>query len=244
MSMNRGSQVRPRGMGMDGLQTKERESNRMSTQGLSDLPRHQLYDAPVRPSTDTINTEATVGENDVNTPRPPTLQKATSGDVASPRQQTIKFGKEDTAHYYPGPGRSGQAVHEQRAGHSGYPPIPAGAQQPKYGGARTAPATQTSFSSSASAYADPFNTPPSENPLASASLVELGHRDNSFDSLSDDLYDPPVEKGRPQGRRYPSGRDDDREEQQRLVEPRTSESPRPGGIRLLPAVPRGNSGLL
>jgi hypothetical protein len=68
---------------------------------MPDMKRHQLYDAPV-PRQSTIST-STQGES------------ATSAPGQSAKRQThksIKFGNEDTRHFYPSPGLPGEARHD------------------------------------------------------------------------------------------------------------------------------------
>ncbi|PVG02431.1 DUF803-domain-containing protein [Serendipita vermifera] len=66
---------------------------------MPDMKRHQLYDAPV--------------------PRQSTISTSTAGDSSAPGQsakrqghKSIKFGSEDTRHFYPSPGLPGEARHD------------------------------------------------------------------------------------------------------------------------------------
>lgn len=125
-------------------------SNRLSTQGLDHLTRHQLYDSPVRKGT---VKEGSANDNIDGLPRP--LFPQTTG---TPEHRTIKFGEEATAHYYPTAGRSGEAVHEQQfVNHSASGPqataYPGGAKAPTSPGAKT-----HNTGDSGSSYFDPYST--------------------------------------------------------------------------------------
>ncbi|KAG8884151.1 hypothetical protein FRB97_005134 [Tulasnella sp. 331] len=151
---HRASQARSRNMGHgpnDENTLEPRTGRPLSTQGLEHLPRHQLYDAPVRPSTDTNNSDDTLNPSSP-TQRRPGLAPSSPNVGKNP---TIKFGAEDVAHYYPSPGKSGTPIHEQRAQHKPdmlSPPL-RGGPLPK-GGAQSAPPSQGVFSG----YNDPFNS--------------------------------------------------------------------------------------
>ncbi|KAG9035219.1 hypothetical protein FRB95_011662 [Tulasnella sp. JGI-2019a] len=260
-----GSQIRGRNMGHDDHRDDNRlepQTNRLSTQGLEHLSRHQLYDAPMRASSDTTDSQDTLN------PGSPT-QRRTGLIPASPtvaKNPTIKFGTEDVAHYYPSPGKAGTAVHEQRLGHHGDtvtlpPPINA---------TRSAPPTQGGFGG----YNDPFsstdnwrtqsqprsagpgNGPPSKSDTLGSSfgndslldstvslqtMATLDSNTNAYDSS------PPSNRNRPShGHRYPSRGDDDPLEHQRLVgrsggsidSLESVDELKAGGIRLLPKIPK------
>lgn len=232
------------------------QTSRLSTQGLPHLARHQLYDAPMRASTDTVQSEDTVGplspgRRNVGLPVSPGLAKS----------PTIKFGTEDIAHFYPGPGNTGSAIHEQRAGHSAVPP---GAMRPRtspQGTAQSAPPTQMTYGGGG-LYDDPYNSSAdqwrsgtrSAGPSKQDTLPSLYHSDDAVDSAAslptissthDQFESPPLGPSKPSGHRYPSRGDDDPLEHQRLVnrERGSSDSDnsdremQPGGIRLLPKLP-------
>lgn len=257
---SRGSQVRSRGMDHDLEQGHESNAleptnSRLSTHGLDHLARHQLYDAPMRQSNDSTKS------NDTLMPLSPSSQQQRMSVPTSPgggRSPTIKFGKEDVAHYYPSPGKAGAAIHEPRAGHYGIPPGASPAQRSAPPTAQSAPPSQPLFGN----YGDPYSwrSPRSERGPTKAETLSSGFGpDDSLASLptigsSADVYDhnsPPAPG--PSPRRYPTrGSDDDPLEHQRLVDRRDADSDsdsnggaqmKPGGIRLLPKLPKPSDGI-
>ena len=81
-------------------------SNELTTHGLANLPRHQLYDAPVpRPASSSL---PDVPESDEAS------EQSTARPAVSPRTQTIRFEPTQVTHYYPASPGKGGAVHEQR----------------------------------------------------------------------------------------------------------------------------------
>lgn len=271
---SRGSQYRPRTQSdlESNTNVADTRANRLSTHGLEHLPRHQLYDAPVRPSVDLRNSQSIDEEEAVRTPLTgkdklslPASQDNTS---KSPRMQSIKFGTEDVAHYYPTAGR-GQAIHEQRAGRG-----PASQfqhrlpSQPEFDESKfstpkvvTPPAQVTAYGSrgAGNSYMNPFSTPPTEHPLSqvdsrTSTLMTSLSNDQSIVSIasttgpnrdSPDPFDSPPEAAFRPGRRYPTSRgSDDVDESQRLVTrgrgspDSQDEVPAPGQIRLLPSFPK------
>ncbi|KAG9045505.1 hypothetical protein FS837_006167 [Tulasnella sp. UAMH 9824] len=270
---SRGSGYRPRTQSdlESNTNVADTRANRLSTHGLEHLPRHQLYDAPVRPSVDLRNSQSIDEEEAVRTPLTgkDKLSLPTSPDnkSKSPRMQSIKFGTEDVAHYYPTAGR-GQAIHEQRAGRGPSSQfqhrLPS---QPEFDESKfstpkvvTPPAQVTAFGSrgAGNSYMNPFSTPPNEHPLSqvdsrSSTVMTSLSNDQSIGSLasttganrdSPDPFDPPEAAFRP-GRRYPTSRgSDDVDESQRLVTrgrgspDSQDEVPAPGQIRLLPSFPK------
>ncbi|KAG8945819.1 hypothetical protein FRC04_012266 [Tulasnella sp. 424] len=245
---SRGSQYRPRVQSdlEANNNVADHRSNRLSTQGLEHLPRHQLYDAPVRPSVDLRNSTQSIDEEESvrtplaqkdNLPGPPVPDKG-----KSPRMQSIKFGTEDVAHYYPTAGR-GQAIHEQRAGRGPSSqfqqrlPSQSEFDETRFSTPKvvTPPAQTTAYGSrgAGASYINPFNTPPDDHPLSqvesrSSTIMTSLSNDQSIVSLASttgadkrdslDPYDSPPEAAFRPGRRYPSSRgSDDLEESQRLV---------------------------
>lgn len=73
----------------------------LTTHGLENLPRHQLYDAPMPDSEH---------PDDISMQSQPSIPNIT----LSPHPTTIRFEDGDIAHYYPSPGKSGTPVHESR----------------------------------------------------------------------------------------------------------------------------------
>ena len=159
------------------------------------MERHQLYDNPMP-----RRHESSIG-SDLGDP---------SFRSGTPRTPTVKFGNQDVAHYYHGPGVPAAARHEVVARHGS--PIQ---RQPSSlvdtdleRGAATAPPGQRSF----------YNVPPSD-PFETypATAVAAGFPSVSYDD------DPPhgthphrYESG--SGRRYPrTGGADDRDESMSLV---------------------------
>ncbi|KAG8901073.1 hypothetical protein FRC00_009257 [Tulasnella sp. 408] len=271
---SRGSQYRPRTQSdlESNTNVVDTRANRLSTHGLEHLPRHQLYDAPVRPSVDLRNSQSIDEEEAIRTPLTgkDKLSLPTSPDnkSKSPRMQSIKFGTEDVAHYYPTAGR-GQAIHEQRAGRGPSSQfqhrLPS---QPEFDESKfstpkvvTPPAQVTAFGSrgAGNSYMNPFSTPPNEHPLSqvdsrSSTVMTSLSNDQSIVSLasttgpnrdSPDPFDNPPEAAFRPGRRYPTSRgSDDVDESQRLVTrgrgspDSQDEVPAPGQIRLLPSFPK------
>lgn len=236
-------------------------SQQLSTRGMDDLPRHQLYDAPM-PSRDNPIAAA-----------------------VSPRTQAITFEESDVAHYYPSPGKTGRAVHEERARPT-FPPAPPNssrtldditeqstprqAERPEF--PESPVEDYTSYTSYDSYDDDPpskrrpfrhqdqrqtrqtsdpfrdFGPEPSDRSL-SQSEVDLLSTTPTRGSEEDVAYgynssNPPPSHGRTSsGRRYPGGGrsssedEEDREARSSLVDQAATGENR-GGIRLLPAVPR------
>jgi len=218
---------------------------------LDHLARHQLYDAPVRPSTDTVDSQSTLNPGGASPKKAP---------LSPGRQSTIKFGAEDVAHYYPSPGKTGTPIHEQRHGHS---TLPSGAMTPSpvHGGpvlgppTRSAPASQTGFGrgvQNLGGSSDPWRSlPPIAVPSKSDTMssgYEMG--DTGMDSLASlqgdgghDVFDSPPGPSRQSGNRYPIRGEDDPVEHQRLVRTRSSDSEsdpemKAGGVRLIPTLPK------
>ncbi|KAG9002983.1 hypothetical protein FRB90_011274 [Tulasnella sp. 427] len=228
----------------------DNRANRLSTHGLEHLPRHQLYDAPVRPSVDLRNSTQSIDEEEaVRTPLAPAGVASPEKRGTTPRMQSIKFGAEDVAHYYPTAGR-GQAVHEQRRGPASQfqqrLPSQSEFDESRFSSPKvvTPPAQVTSYGSrgAGASYTNPFGSPPNSHPLAKIDTTETVMRslsnDQSLASLasstgardSPDPYDSPPEAAFRAGRRYPSRGDaDDREESQRLVRGRGSPDSPEGG---------------
>ncbi|KAG9007656.1 hypothetical protein FRB90_009296 [Tulasnella sp. 427] len=228
----------------------DNRANRLSTHGLEHLPRHQLYDAPVRPSVDLRNSTQSIDEEEaVRTPLAPAGVASPEKRGTTPRMQSIKFGAEDVAHYYPTAGR-GQAVHEQRRGPASQfqqrLPSQSEFDESRFSSPKvvTPPAQVTSYGSrgAGASYTNPFGSPPDSHPLAKIDTTETVMRslsnDQSLASLasstgardSPDPYDSPPEAAFRAGRRYPSRGDaDDREESQRLVRGRSSPDSPEGG---------------
>ena len=208
------------------------------------LPRHQLYDAPMPRRNESSSLSSDVGD---------ISREQISLHSGPPRTPTIKFGEQDVAHYYNGPGGPAGARHETLAPHGSNRPAP-GSPIPRQPpsllgvdlerGAATAPAGQQSFFQPTNS--DPFDTSP-------ATAAGTG-----FPPM---LYDDDPPRGRhPQryqsssGRSYPrTGGADDRDESMSLVheppidkDPEGGESesegdfdgPSQGGIRLLSSTTR------
>ncbi|KIJ40930.1 hypothetical protein M422DRAFT_32046 [Sphaerobolus stellatus SS14] len=76
------------------------------------LPRHQLYDPPVRQP----GTMSGVSEGS-ELPIPKDGLSPSIYSTGPPRTPTIKFTDQDLAHYYRGPGEPGEARHERLAAH-------------------------------------------------------------------------------------------------------------------------------
>ena len=86
-------------------------SNELTTQGLANLPRHQLYDAPVPQPTPPL---PGVSEDNGASLAPLSTEHSTAQPAMSPRMQTIRFEPTQVAHYYPTTPGKGGAVHQQR----------------------------------------------------------------------------------------------------------------------------------
>lgn len=212
----------------------------LHTHGLEHLPRHQLYDAPVpRP-------------NSALSPRSENLALPQSASAYSAgRSQTIKFGEEDVAHYYPSPGVVGQARHEQHVRRSDIPPTPVigetsyPAGMPRRHQSQVASVDSTSSSSSSSpsthgdygyparAYSDPFNGPAVQpsNPFESRDSFRADTPDSDRrDSIpgGDPLYSRSFRQNseaESTRRGYPTtGFEEDQEESRRLVMRRESDA--------------------
>lgn len=271
---SRGSQYRPRTQSdlESNTNVADTRANRLSTHGLEHLPRHQLYDAPVRPSVDLRNSQSIDEETAVRTPltAKDQLPLPTSPDKQgkSPRMQSIKFGTEDVAHYYPTAGR-GQAIHEQRAGRGPSSqfqqrlPSQSEFDESRFSTPKvvTPPAQVTAYGSrgAGASYMNPFSTPPNEHPLSQVdsrstvmtsltndqSIVSLASSTGQGTRDSPDPFESPAEAAFRAGRRYPTSRgSDDVDESQRLVTrgrgspDSQDEVPVPGQIRLLPSLPK------
>ncbi|KAG8922316.1 hypothetical protein FRC02_011951 [Tulasnella sp. 418] len=230
-----------------------RPSNRLSTHGLEHLPRHQLYDAPMR-SLNTFDEESgmkspklTLGDT-LPLPSTPPRGEVSSmiANAGTPRHQTIKFG-EDVAHYYPSPGKRGEAVHEHRSRNLDtlYPTSPppgarvpsilsnaSGDQSSTISGSgessynpyaditpKTVPRTAPPFSTE---YEDPFGGKSEPAPIPRTAAI-MGHSDsvdsfNSRDSLASiDTY-VPAHSHKKYPRTSGDGDDSGGEESRRLVD--------------------------
>lgn len=110
---------------------EEGGSNELTTRGLSNIPRHQLYDAPVpRPSSSLPG----VPEDDGTSYESSTVGGATTKaapPATSPRNPTIRFEATDVAHFYPSTPGKGGAIHEQRHSTMSMSTQP-GSQVPEY----------------------------------------------------------------------------------------------------------------
>ncbi|KAF8473782.1 magnesium transporter NIPA-domain-containing protein [Gautieria morchelliformis] len=201
--------------------------------------RHQLYDTPMP-----RRNESTIGSDASDMSR-----EQISLRSGPPRTPTIKFGDQDVAHYYHGPGEPAGARHEVLASHgsarvgSQLPPrLPSPLGIDLERGAFTAPAGQGSFNSEQ--VPDPFETSP-------ASATGAGFPPMTYDD------EPPRGKHphryqSSSGRNYPKTAGiDDRDESVSLVQTPSdtahdheSESdadldgPPRGGIRLLSSTSR------
>jgi len=221
--------------------------NGLSTHGLANLPRHQLYDAPMPDSTqDDLGETISMQPQQSTPPNPP-------GPSSSlrPHLPTIRFEQDDVAHYYPSPGKSGTAIHEprERAGNTLIPPIPK-----KTGAAEdTVPATP-----------QPSPERPRQPPQVYRPTSDLFHEINqsttslfspspSLPESEEDLHSQtsPEEvthvhplltprRGTSRGRNYPGGNSSSEDEQEARTglvrdheEP--SSPPHRGGIRLVPS---------
>jgi hypothetical protein len=136
MSQNRGSRAAGHGAyGRRGPSSQDDENagvisigggaehlNLSTTHGMSNLPRTQLYDAPVpRPPSSSLPPVPEDGDSSTpRAPKSPSIGSSSSSTSikippTSARHQKIHFDdRGDIAHYYPSPGKSGTAVHEQR----------------------------------------------------------------------------------------------------------------------------------
>jgi len=229
----------------------------LSTHGLADLPRHQLYDTPMPDShgsddaTDGISLHTQASNQNIASPRP--------------HNPTIRFEAGDVAHYYPSPGQSGPAVHEQRgASNSGIYPVQELRESPErhdsdmFDHSQIAPPSERFRSQQQGQMrkdSDPFrdsHMSSSQLTLLSTTNTEPPTPRDSEDDLRNSMSSPEdMRGGHPllsghhrrasSGRSYPSGNgssDDEREARESLVG--SSEgTPRHGGIRLLPSKPSG-----
>ncbi|KAF8590875.1 DUF803-domain-containing protein [Ramaria rubella] len=206
----------------------------------SHMERHQLYDAPM-PRRNESTSGSDVGD---------ISREQISLRSGPPRTPTIKFGDQDVAHYYQGPGVSGDARHEMltphgsaRAAHDTQhlrQPLPLSTDLER--GLATAPADDRTFFQPETS--DPFQSSP-------ATATGAGFPDVSYD-------DDPPRGTHPRRfelssrRSYPKlGGGEDQDESISLVhdsasglEPIESESdlemdePQSGGIRLLSTTTR------
>jgi len=208
--------------------------------GSGHLQRHQLYDAPMPSRTDSM------GGSDIGD----TTKDRISTRGGPPRTPTIKFGDQDVAHYYHGPGEPAGARHQTLAPHGS--PRGSSSQQIQRQpspltldlerGPATAPPGDTSFYNPHPS--DPFEESP-------ATATGTGFTGMSYDDAPPRRHQRYPSNG---GRSYPrTGGSDDREESVSLVhEPQSDresgdpdgdseseiEGTHRGGIRLLPTASR------
>lgn len=204
--------------------------------GAPELPRHQLYDAPV-PNRNESSSGSDVGDI--------SREYLRSG---TPRTPTIKFGDQDVAHYYHGPGEPAGARHEMLTPHLSPRLTPAGSQiqrQPsplgdlERGPATAPPGKRTFYQPTGS---DPFATSPATASSSGAGFPIAMYDDEPPRGTHPHRYQSSS------GRSYPkTGGADDRDESMSLVREPVSEKeqegesesdadfdgPPQGGIRLL-----------
>lgn len=204
-------------------------SSELTTHGLENLPRTQLWDAPV-PSRQHSSTLAKLSEDSAGEEESDKSHLApaiTTQPPTSPRAQKIRFGETDVAHYYPTPGRGEGAVHSPRPAlqqvliDEDHPakPMPRLSERDKQQLARD----------------DPFRDTPSQS---TTSLISASG--DSQDVFSD-RSSSPEETRKPynhtRGRAYPGGNmtDDDEEESARESLVAHDSGSTRGGIRLIPS---------
>jgi hypothetical protein len=195
------------------------------------MQRHQLYDAPMPRRNDSSASGDDIGREQISMRSGP----------PPPRTPTIKFGDQDVAHYYHGPGEPAGARHQTLAPHGSQRAAAAGSQiqrQPSplsadlERGPLTAPPGESSFYHPA--MSNPFDESPATTTGAGFPLVSY----NDDPPKSAHRYHPNT------GRGYPRATEsDDREESVSLVhEPQSdrepdseseAEDPQRGGVRLL-----------
>jgi hypothetical protein len=218
----------------------------LSTLGLANLPRHQLYDAPMPDSSPNELTESISMQS----------QQATASNpaVSSPRPHipTIRFEEGDIAHYYPSPGKSGTAIHEprERIGSTLIPPTEK--EETRVDEEYTVPVTRTLQTSPERAPHPPYNSVSSESlPDTDQSSTSLFSPSTPTLPETEDVHTPreatrshpllsPRRRRGTSGRSYPGGNSSSEEEQEArasLVQGQEEEPSSPslrGGIRLVP----------
>jgi hypothetical protein len=205
-----------------------RPPNRFSTNSslFPGLQRHQLYDAPV-PSIREDGGERISMGSQLSTQRP----------NIGPHKPTIKFGNEDVAHFYPGPGDRGTtARHEHRPlqqspapSNSGLPP-PIGESVEDLSDPAAASEARSSY----------YTAPTAIDPFRDSPPMQYNMQSPDDDESPSAPPPPPPQRGGflRHGSNYAEG--DDAEESVSLVHPEQSNpgGRRSGGVRLLPSAPR------
>lgn len=231
--------------------SSELGSSELTTHGLANLSRTQLYDAPVprgAPSTSghghlpPLDEESSLESSGSRQLAPP----ITSEPPLSPRKQAIKFDSSEVMHYYPDQGRSGNAVHGRRNMDIGRRATE-DAFDPSHFPSRSNDSTTSNdpfVGGPGRNDSDPFRDTPNPSQI---NLLSRDSRDSGRDSADNLLYDDhemdtvtsPEDLRKPfhvRGRAYPGGSRSDEEEEENARESlvaHDSGSTR-GGIRLIP----------
>ena len=224
-------------------------SNELTTQGLANLPRHQLYDAPVPQPTPPL---PGVPEDNGASLAPLSAEHSTTQPAVSPRMQTIRFEPTQVAHYYPTTPGKGGAVHQHRRSTMSMSTQP-GSQVPEYSDgedeafdpgavplahARGASERFPHYGLPERKDSDPFRDSPSHS---QASLLASGSGDTAGSGTAypaSERASSPEETRRPSHNRsqaYPGGHESDEDDMARESLVAHDSGSTRGGIRLIPS---------